>query len=81
MERESGHGDDYGWRRLAIEGSPTGLAVSLRQRVARPRPYISDLGTGIRSQQDHDYRALVLRLAERLPQVGGRDSPCVRREI
>ncbi len=70
-----------GGRRLAIERSSTGLAVSLRRGVVGARAHIGDPGAGIGRRRDHDYHALVLRLTERLPQVGGSDPPCVRREI
>ena len=42
MERDSGHGDDCGGRRMAIERSPTGLAVGLRRGVMGARARVGD---------------------------------------
>ena len=56
-------------------------AVSLRRGVVTARAHIGDLGAGIGRRGDHDYRALIRALAERLRQVGGSDPPGVRREI
>ena len=81
VERDSGHGDDCGGRRVAIERSSTGLAVGLRGGVMRARAHVDDPGAGIGLPRDHGYHALVRRRAEKLPQMGGSDPPGVRREI
>ena len=81
MEGDSGHGDDRGGRRVAIERSPAGLAVGLRQGVMGARARVGDPGAGLARRRDHDDRALVRRRAEGVPQVGGGDPPRVRREI
>ena len=79
MERDSGHGDDRGGRGVAIERSPTGLAVGLRRGVVGARACRRPRRLGRR--RDHDYHALVRRRAEGVPQVGGGDPPRVCREI
>jgi hypothetical protein len=81
VERDSGHGDDRGGRRVAIERSPTGLAVGLRQDVMGARARVGDPGAGLGRRRDHDHHAPVHRWAEGVPQVGGGDPPRVRREI
>ncbi len=81
MERDSGHGDDRGGRRVAIERSPTGLAVGLRRGVMGARARVDDAGAGLGLRRDHDHHALVDLRAEGVPQVGGDDPPRVRREI
>ena len=81
VERDSGHGDDRGGRRVAIERAPTGLAVGLRPGVMGARARVGDPGARLGRRRDDDYHALVRRRAEGVPQVGGGDPPRVRREI
>jgi hypothetical protein len=81
VEGDSRHGDDRGGRRVAIERSPAGLAMGLRQGVMGASARVGDPGAGLAQRRDHNYHALVRRRVEGVPQVAGGDPPRVRREI